>query len=75
MVFVSRPAARQGPDQLMGGHNNMHEDTYGNSSQDGTMMMREVTVRALDAALTHTHTHLSVHIAFSHTYTKDRNKC
>lgn len=57
MVFVSRPAARQGADQLMGGHNNVHEDTYGNSSQDGTMMMREVTVRAFDAALTHTHTH------------------
>lgn len=57
MVCVSRPAARQGPDQLMGGHNHVHEDTYGNSSQDGTMMMREVTARALDATLTYTHTH------------------
>lgn len=44
LVLVSRPAARQ--DQLMGGHNNLHEDAYGNSSQDGTMVMREVTVRA-----------------------------
>ncbi|CAF89592.1 unnamed protein product, partial [Tetraodon nigroviridis] len=38
------PAARQGADEpfdLMGGHNNVHEDSYGNPSQDGTMMMRE----------------------------------
>lgn len=26
----------------MGGHNNVLEDSYGNSSQDSTMMMREV---------------------------------
>lgn len=41
-----RPAARQGADlpfDLMGGHNSVHEDSYGSSSQDGTMMMREVT--------------------------------
>lgn len=55
----SRPAARQGADQpfdLMGGHNNVHEDSYGSSSQDGTMMMREVTrltVRALNSAFSH----------------------
>lgn len=41
-----RPAARQGADEpfdLMGRHNNVHKDAYGNSSQDGTMMMREVS--------------------------------
>lgn len=41
-----RPAAHQSADEsydMMGGHNNVLEDSYGNSSQDSTMMMREVT--------------------------------
>lgn len=52
--FFSRPAARQGADDsfdLMGGHNNVHEDSYGNSSQDGTMMMREVTCLTFRASV------------------------
>ncbi|XP_029698781.1 TRAF2 and NCK interacting kinase b isoform X4 [Takifugu rubripes] len=38
------PAAHQSADEsydMMGGHNNVLEDSYGNSSQDSTMMMRE----------------------------------
>ncbi|XP_068998222.1 TRAF2 and NCK interacting kinase b isoform X3 [Embiotoca jacksoni] len=38
------PAASQGPNEafgMMGGHNDAHGDSYGNSSQDGTLMMRE----------------------------------
>ncbi|KAK9527449.1 hypothetical protein VZT92_014009 [Zoarces viviparus] len=38
------PAASQGPNEsfgIMGGHNDGHDDSYGNSSQDGTLRMRE----------------------------------
>ncbi|XP_073344025.1 TRAF2 and NCK interacting kinase b isoform X1 [Pagrus major] len=38
------PAASQGANEpfgMMGGHNDSHEDSYGNSSQDSTLMMRE----------------------------------
>uniref|UniRef100_UPI0037E98585 TRAF2 and NCK interacting kinase b isoform X1 n=1 Tax=Semicossyphus pulcher TaxID=241346 RepID=UPI0037E98585 len=38
------PAASQGTNEsfgMMGGHNDGHDDSYGNSSQDGTLMMRE----------------------------------
>ncbi|KAM6908186.1 traf2 and NCK-interacting protein kinase-like isoform 1-T1 [Lycodopsis pacificus] len=38
------PAASQGPNEsygMMGGHNDGHDDSYGNSSQDGTLRMRE----------------------------------
>ncbi|XP_034416535.1 TRAF2 and NCK interacting kinase b isoform X4 [Cyclopterus lumpus] len=37
------PAASQGPESfgMMGGHNDGHDDAYGNSSQDGTLRMRE----------------------------------
>ncbi|XP_056220916.1 TRAF2 and NCK interacting kinase b isoform X6 [Seriola aureovittata] len=38
------PAASQGANEsfgMMGGHNDSHGDTYGNSSQEGTLMMRE----------------------------------
>ncbi|KAF0028577.1 hypothetical protein F2P81_019664 [Scophthalmus maximus] len=38
------PAASQGPNDpfgLGGGHNDSHGDSYGNSSQDNTLMMRE----------------------------------
>ncbi|XP_039982376.1 LOW QUALITY PROTEIN: TRAF2 and NCK interacting kinase b [Xiphias gladius] len=38
------PAASQGTNEsfgMMGGHNDTHGDSYGNSSQDGTLMMRE----------------------------------
>lgn len=44
-MFGFRPAAHQSADEsydMMGGHNNVLEDSYGNSSQDSTMMMREV---------------------------------
>ncbi|XP_034416533.1 TRAF2 and NCK interacting kinase b isoform X2 [Cyclopterus lumpus] len=41
------PAASQGPESfgMMGGHNDGHDDAYGNSSQDGTLRMREKHVR------------------------------
>lgn len=38
------PAASQGANEsfgVMGGHNDAHDDSYGNSSQDSTLMMRE----------------------------------
>ncbi|XP_054479015.1 TRAF2 and NCK interacting kinase b isoform X1 [Anoplopoma fimbria] len=38
------PAASQGANEpfgMMGGHNDGHDNMYGNSSQDGTLMMRE----------------------------------
>ncbi|KAM9839500.1 TRAF2 and NCK interacting kinase b isoform 1-T1 [Aulostomus maculatus] len=38
------PAASQGTNEsfsMMGGHNDTHGDSYGNSSQDSTLMMRE----------------------------------
>ncbi|XP_042254581.1 TRAF2 and NCK interacting kinase b isoform X8 [Thunnus albacares] len=38
------PAANQGANEsfgMMGGQNDMHGDSYGNSSQDSTLMMRE----------------------------------
>ncbi|XP_049420571.1 TRAF2 and NCK interacting kinase b isoform X5 [Epinephelus fuscoguttatus] len=37
------PAASQGTNESfgMGGHNDAHDDSYGNSSQDSTLMMRE----------------------------------
>ncbi|XP_070842498.1 TRAF2 and NCK interacting kinase b isoform X5 [Chaetodon trifascialis] len=38
------PAASQGTNEpfgMMGGHNDAHDDSYGNSSQDSTLMMRE----------------------------------
>ncbi|XP_051249259.1 TRAF2 and NCK interacting kinase b isoform X12 [Dicentrarchus labrax] len=38
------PAASQGTNEsfgMMGGHNDTHDDSYGNSSQDSTLMMRE----------------------------------
>ncbi|XP_037612248.1 TRAF2 and NCK interacting kinase b isoform X10 [Sebastes umbrosus] len=38
------PAASQGPNEsfgMMGGLNDAHDDSYGNSSQDGTLRMRE----------------------------------
>ncbi|XP_040921561.1 TRAF2 and NCK interacting kinase b isoform X2 [Toxotes jaculatrix] len=38
------PAASQGANEsfgVMGGHNDAHGDSYGNSSQDSTLMMRE----------------------------------
>ncbi|CAJ1082704.1 TRAF2 and NCK interacting kinase b isoform X4 [Xyrichtys novacula] len=38
------PAASQGTNEsfgVMGGHNDAHDDTYANSSQDSTLMMRE----------------------------------
>ncbi|XP_035814413.1 TRAF2 and NCK interacting kinase b isoform X7 [Amphiprion ocellaris] len=37
------PAASQSTESfgMMGGHNDSHGDSYGNSSQDGTLMMRE----------------------------------
>ncbi|XP_074549023.1 TRAF2 and NCK interacting kinase b isoform X3 [Halichoeres trimaculatus] len=38
------PAASQGTNEsfgVMGGHNDSHDDTYANSSQDSTLMMRE----------------------------------
>lgn len=41
-----RPAASQGANEsfgMMGGHNDAHDDSYGNSSQDSTLMMREVS--------------------------------
>lgn len=47
MNFLSfRPAASQSTNEsfgMMGGHNDMHGDSYGNSSQEGTLMMREVS--------------------------------
>uniref|UniRef100_A0A665VV80 non-specific serine/threonine protein kinase n=1 Tax=Echeneis naucrates TaxID=173247 RepID=A0A665VV80_ECHNA len=39
------PAASQGTNEsfgMIGGHNDAHGDSYGNSSQDSTLMMREV---------------------------------
>ncbi|XP_069368277.1 TRAF2 and NCK interacting kinase b isoform X8 [Paralichthys olivaceus] len=38
------PAASQGTNEsfaMLGGHNDSHDDSYRNSSQDGTLMMRE----------------------------------
>ncbi|XP_037136075.1 TRAF2 and NCK interacting kinase b isoform X3 [Syngnathus acus] len=38
------PAASQGANEslgMMGGHNDLHGDAYGNNSRDGTLMMRE----------------------------------
>ncbi|XP_070784244.1 TRAF2 and NCK interacting kinase b isoform X9 [Enoplosus armatus] len=38
------PAASQGANEsfgMMGGHNDTHDDSYGNSSRDSTLMMRE----------------------------------
>lgn len=54
-LFSRRPAASQGGNEsfgMMGSHNNTHDDLYGNSSQDGTLMMREVSrhVTHTDAA-------------------------
>lgn len=45
-LFSRRPAASQGANEsfgMMGSHNDTHDDSYGNSSQDGTLMMREVS--------------------------------
>lgn len=45
-----RPAASQSTNEsfgVMGGHNDTHGDSYGNSSQDSTLMMREVSHRVL----------------------------
>lgn len=44
-LFSRRPAASQGGTEsfgMMGSHNDTHDDSYGNSSQDSTLMMREV---------------------------------
>ncbi len=41
-----RPAASQGSNEsfgMMGSHNDAHDDSYENSSQDSTLMMREVS--------------------------------
>lgn len=45
-LFSRRPAASQGANEsfgMMGSHNDTHDDSYGNSSQDSTLMMREVS--------------------------------
>uniref|UniRef100_A0A4W6FZ85 non-specific serine/threonine protein kinase n=1 Tax=Lates calcarifer TaxID=8187 RepID=A0A4W6FZ85_LATCA len=44
------PAASQSTNEsfsMMGGHNDTHGDAYGNSSQDSTLMMREVSHRSV----------------------------
>ncbi|KAM7369578.1 hypothetical protein PAMP_010895 [Pampus punctatissimus] len=46
------PAASQGTNEsfsMMGGNNDMHGDSYGNSSQDSTLMMREPLIQKVSS--------------------------
>lgn len=56
-LLSRRPAASQGANEsfgMMGSHNDTHDDSYGNSSQDSTLMMREVS-RHVSVCSTETH--------------------